>query len=419
MRAYDAPLMTTERKNKRPKERLGLWLIGACGGIGGTVALGLAALAKGLVKTTGLVTAQPPFDSTGLIEPDRIVLGGHEIRAASLLESARSMHRESGVFSGQLIDRCASGLRAMQRNVRPGVIIGSEPNIASMAARDCVRSPATGASAVALVRKDLLAFRRDHRLNHVIVVNVASSEPMAGHLPAHDNFAKLSSALKRKGPCVLSSSSLYALGAISADCSYINFTPSTGMRIKAIEQLAADRDVLYMGRDGKTGETLLKSVLAPMFVTRNLAVRSWVGHNMLGNRDGQVLSDPDVKESKVRTKNGVLSSIVGPAVETRTTIEYVPSLADWKVAWDYVHFEGFLNTKMSLQFTWTGSDSMLAAPLVIDLARLTALEHTRGCRGRMEHLACFFKDPDGVDEQRYFDQWQRLVDHVAPLPSRS
>ncbi len=405
-------------KAKR-KARVGLWLIGAGGGIGGMVALGLAALAKGLVKTTGLVTAQPPFDTIGLIEPDRIVLGGHEIRSASLIDSARSMHRDSGVVSRELIDQCAPRLRAMQRNVRPGIIVGSRRQVASMAAKAWVRSPATGASAVALVRKDLDAFRRDHRLDHVVVVNVASSEPVARPLPAHGDFAMLSRALKRRGNCVLPSSSLYALGAISADCSYINFTPSTGTRIKAIEQFAADRKVLYMGRDGKTGETLLKSVLAPMFVTRNLAVRSWVGHNMLGNRDGQVLADPDVKESKLRTKNGVLSTIVGPEAATRTTIEYLPSLADWKVAWDYVHFEGFMGTKMSLQFTWTGSDSILAAPLVIDLARLTAWEHARGRDGRMTHLACFFKDPDGVGEHCYFDQWRRLIDHVAPSTSKS
>jgi myo-inositol-1-phosphate synthase len=110
--------------------------------------------------------------------------------------------------------------------------------------------------------------------------------------------------------------------------------------------------------------------LAPLFTARALKVLSWQGYNMLGNRDGAVLSDPRTSDEGQEQERGAASIARRRGVHTHVGIDYVPSLADWKTAWDYVHFEGFLGAKMSLQFTWTGSDSALAAPLVLDLVRL-------------------------------------------------
>lgn len=396
-------------------KRFGIWMIGASGGIGATVALGLAALSRRLIKTTGLVTALAEFDSADLCDAGKLVVGGHEIRAQTLLESVRSIHAESKVIPREIIEKCAQALRRTQHNIRPGIILGAIRKIRSIADAACVRRADSPASAVRLVRNDLRAFRRQHRLDHVVVVNVASSEPPLKASPAHRSYSALAKAMNRKGSTVLPTSALYALGAFAADCSYVNFTPSAGVRIPAILEFAEQRDVLYMGRDGKTGETLLKSVLAPMFATRNLRLHSWIGHNVLGNRDGEILSDPAVKASKIRSKDRLVSRIVGYEPHTQTSIEYVPSLRDWKVAWDFIHFEGFLDTKMNVQFVWTGSDSMLAAPLIIDLVRLTALDYAAGRRGRMEHLACFFKDPQGVEEHEYFRQWQHLLEHVDSI----
>lgn len=388
-------------------------MIGACGGVGSTVALGLTALRKRLIPSTGLVTALPEFDAVGLIDPGDITVGGHEIRSESLLSAVRSLHAESAVFRPDLITRCAPALRAMQRNIRAGIVQGSTPQIHHLADRKCVRTVQSAAAAVDVVRTDLTAFQRRHRLDHVVVVNVASSEPPLKKHPAHADYAALARAIKAKTK-VVPSSTLYALGAFAAGCSYINFTPSAGARIKAVMEFARGRDVLFAGRDGKTGETLLKSVLAPMFAMRHLRLHSWVGHNVLGNRDGKILDNPDVKASKIASKDGLVARIVGYAPDTRTSIEYVPSLKDWKIAWDFIHFQGFLETKMSLQFVWSGSDSILAAPLVVDLVRLTAQEYASGRRGRMNHLGCFFKDPCGAVVHDYAEQWRMLLDHVRP-----
>src|SRR5690606_20155759 len=122
---------------------------------------------------------------------------------------------------------------------------------------------------------------------------------------------------------LLPSSSLYALAALREGHTYLNFTPSLGASLPAFQELAERTKALYGGKDGKTGETLLKTVLAPMFAARNLEVMSWVGHNIFGNRDGVILDDPHNKASKVRTKDWVLTQILGYKPSTLVTIEYI------------------------------------------------------------------------------------------------
>ena len=149
------------------------------------------------------------------------------------------------------------------------------------------------------------------------------------------------------------------------------------------------------GRDGKTGETLVKAALAPMFAARNLRVRSWFGQNILGNSDGRTLAEPTARASKQRSKGALLPAILGYQPDAHVGIDYVPSLGDWKVAWDHIAFDGFLGTRMSLQLSWQGADSILAAPLVIDLARLVDLALRRREAGVLPYLAAFFKDIQG------------------------
>ena len=130
---------------------------------------------------------------------------------------------------------------------------------------------------------------------------------------------------------------------------------------------------------------------------------------MLGNLDGAALEDPDRKARKVANKDGVLQGILGdPGTHSGVSIDFVPSLHDWKTAMDFIHFEGFLGTKMQLQFTWQGSDSALAAPLVLDLARLALLAKERGEGGPLTAAAAFFKNPAGTDEHDLHRQMAEL-----------
>ena len=191
---------------------------------------------------------------------------------------------------------------------------------------------------------------------------MASTEPPFALGDVHLALAKLKAALERGHEPVLPASALYAWAALDLGLPYINFTPSLGVSVPALEELAHQRNAVFGGKDGKTGETLLKTVLAPMFVHRNWRILSWVGHNIFGNRDGLVLNDPQNKASKIGTKDKVIAQIAGYKPQTHVSIEYIESLDDWKTAWDHIHFQGFLGVKMSMQFTWQGCDSILAAP---------------------------------------------------------
>ena len=145
-----------------------------------------------------------------------------------------------------------------------------------------------------------------------------------------------------------------------------------------------------------------------MFAQRALHVDSWVGHNLLGNRDGAVLADPENKKSKLDTKDALLAELLGHAPQSLVTIESIDSLGDWKTAWDHVHFRGFLGVPMTLQFTWQGCDSVPAAPLVLDLARLITLAAERGEGGPIAALAPFFKKPQGATSHDFAKQFAAL-----------
>jgi myo-inositol-1-phosphate synthase len=401
------------------RRRVGLWLIGAFGGVGTTITLGLAAMARGLTDRTGLVSELPLFEGLSLPEPNEFVVGGHDIRQSSFLESAEEFRRNSGVFDPSWIDACRDDLVAASNRVRPGTKLGGGAAISKLGDWGEAGSPQTAKQAVDQIAADLAAFAESERLDHLIVLNVASTEPPFTTGDVHEHWDTLNAALVDGGPSLLPSSSLYALAALRSGHSYINFTPSLGASIPALMELAVDTGALVAGKDGKTGETMMKTVLAPMFALRNLKVMSWVGHNIFGNRDGLILDDPTNKASKVDTKDRVTTEILGYKPSTLVTIEYIPDMGDWKTAWDHIHFQGFLGTKMTLQFTWQGCDSLLAAPLAIDLARLTDLEKRHGRSGLLQHLACFFKSPEGTETHDFFRQYEMLTQHIEELKRKA
>ena len=185
--------------------------------------------------------------------------------------------------------------------------------------------------------------------------------------------------------------------------------------VPAIAELFAKHGTPFMGSDGKTGETLVKSALAPMFADRALRVRSWASYNMLGGGDGANLADPVAASSKTASKRSGLEAILGHPVDGPMHIDYVPDHGDWKTAMDHVSFEGFLGVRMSMQFTWSGCDSALAAPLVLDLVRLMARAHEAGRSGPQKALGFFFKDPAGSGEHRLAAQFDALVAWCSEL----
>jgi myo-inositol-1-phosphate synthase len=390
------------------KRRVGLWLIGACGSVGSTAALGLSAIARGIQPPVGVVTATPLFANVPLDPLDAFMVGGHDIRRSRFLDTIRDLHTRSNIFSAEQIAHCTPDLTAWAGNVRPGTIIQSGATISALTELAEVNQVRTPAEAIQRIQSDIKAFRERHHLEQVVVLNVASTEPPYPLREEHHSLQALKAALDRADHALMPASSIYAYAALDLGLPYVNFTPSLGSSLPALLELARLRKVPHGGQDGKTGETLLKAVLAPMFAARSLHVMSWIGHNILGGGDGRVLSDPDNKASKLRTKDAIISELLGYKPQTHVSIEYVESLDDWKTAWDHIHFEGFLGTKMTMQFTWQGCDAILAAPLVLDLARLALLAQRRGEVGAMRHLACFFKSPMEVVDHDFFAQFGLL-----------
>ena len=386
-------------------------MVGACGGVATTVSVGLVALRKGLTDPTGLVTALPMCESLPLVNWDDVVVGGHEIRKTDLLTEAIKLSRDSRVIDRETIIACEDDLASFQKNIRPGVLRRCGLTIEKLA--DCEDSQRTvnlsARACIDQIGSDLQQFAETNSLDRVVVVNVASTEPAPDQSQLPETWAALAENLE-SSDCALPSSSLYAIAAIENGFPFVNFTPSVGGDIPAIEELAIERKVCLAGKDGKTGETFMKSVLAPAFKQRNLEIMSWVGHNIFGNMDGLVLDDPVNKETKVRSKDQLLGQMLGYQPQSHISIEYIQSLGDWKTAWDHIHFRGFLNTPMTLQFTWQGCDSILAAPLVLDLFRLTDLASQRGEAGTLTFLASFFKSPQGTDVNDFATQFQMLSD---------
>lgn len=393
------------------KRKVGVWIVGAYGNVATCVVAGAAAVARGLLDRTGLVTETPVCAGLDLVGIDRLVFGGWDIREGTLVRSAKDFGDRNGLLTPELRRAIAADLRRADREIRRGAVVGAAPELAAAAAPELRRRERLSAT-YARLQDDLRSFRERHRLDEVVVVNLTSTEPFAEDAPV--TLAQFREAVERNRPAGITPSLLYAVAAVDAGCPFVEFTPSVAVGSGPVREAAALRRVPHMGRDGKTGETLVKTVLAPLFVARHLPVMSWEGLNMLGNRDGAVLRAPGSLASKVRDKDEALRRILrDDATHSQVRIDYVPSLDDWKQAYDFIHFRGFLGARMQMHFLWQGCDSALAAPLVLDLVRLTDLARRRGAVGTLPHLACFFKTPLDADVQDFAEQMRLLSDWCA------
>jgi myo-inositol-1-phosphate synthase len=375
--------------------RSGIWLIGARGSVAVTATVGALALKARLVEPTGCVTELPGLRSAGLSGWSDLVIGGHDVVATPVLKKAEALGA-AGVLPARLVAALASELAAHEDDLRP------------------LPAGRTQADTADLIVADITAFRARHRLDTVVVINVSTTEPFPAPHPAFAELAALRRALAGDTP-VLPPSALAAYAAFTAGCGYVDFTPSTGARLPALGELALRNGVPYAGNDGKTGETLVKSVLAPMFALRNLRVNTWSGINLLGGGDGANLADPAANAAKVASKQRVLSDVLGYQPQGTSRIDFVEDIGDFKTAWDLITFSGFLGTGMRVEFTWHGCDSALAAPLVLDLGRLTAAAHLAGRGGPLPELAFFFKDPLGSVSAGLGEQWATLVAFASTL----
>lgn len=376
--------------------RLGVWIAGAKGDIATTLMVGTLALRKGLIRPSGMVTALAPFTDLPLAGLDALVFGGADRSDRRLEDAAQDLYRESRTISRELLDAVLPELRTIDADV--SLVMDQ---YWSQAQR------------IAWIREELRAFRDRYALDALVVVNLTSVEPAPENPKRLATLAQVEAAIAADDRDDLTAGACYTYSALREGCPYVNFTPNAGPELGGLQELAEAQGLPLCGNDGKTGETLVKTALAPLFAARNLRVLSWEGVNMLGNNDGRCLDEPLNRVAKLKNKGGVLGAILGYEPHGRIDINLVPSLGDWKTAWDLIHFEGFMEVKMSMQFTWQGCDSILAAPLVLDLVRLTEFAWRSGEHGLMPQLAVFFKNPVGVQEAAMQRQFDALLNYAA------
>jgi len=268
-------------------------------------------------------------------------------------------------------------------------------------------------AAIDEIRQDLRTFCEKENCDEAVVINLASTEKLVDeNLEIFATLENLENALDENSP-EISPGILYAYAAISEKIPYGNFTPSVAADIPALVKFAEKNKVPVAGKDGKTGQTMIKTALAPALKTRALRVEGWYSTNILGNRDGLALSHEDSLAAKVKTKSSVLDQILGYQVDDHIVdIRYYRPRGDNKEAWDNIDVVGFLGQPMQIKINFLCRDSILAAPLVIEIARLLDLAKRRACFGIQEQLSVFFKMPmskNKTPEHALFRQEEMLL----------
>ena len=250
------------------------------------------------------------------------------------------------------------------------------------------------------LRADIRAFREREGVDRVVMIWSASTEVYVEPAEPHLTIEAFEEAIDRDDPSI-APSMLYAYAALHEGVAFANGAPNLTVDAPALTKLADDLGVPICGKDYKTGQTLIKTVLAPMFKARMLGVNGWFSTNILGNRDGEVLDDPDNFKSKEVSKLGVLEHILQPETYPelysdlyhKVRINYYPPRGDNKEGWDNIDLFGWLGYSMQIKVDFLCRDSILAAPLMLDLALFLDLAQRAGMSGVQEWLSFYFKSP--------------------------
>ena len=384
-------------------ERVGVAVIGLNGAVATTAAAGIAMIRAGSNDLSGLPLANR--DVAGMAAYRDLYFGGWDLSHDDLATAAL----RHGVIGDKELSNGASSLTRM----KPWPAVGSTDFCANIDGANKIAAPGHRA-AVERIQADLAQFKVDQGLDRVVMINLASTERKADlaadSLGSVDAFER---GLDSDDPAI-SPAMLYAYAAIDANTPYANFTPSVAADVAPLQEMARTRNVPVAGKDGKTGQTLMKTVIAPALRDRALHVDGWFSTNILGNSDGLALDDPKSLASKVGTKKSVLDQILGYPVEDHIImIHYYRPRGDDKEAWDNIDLTGFLGQKMQLKLNFLCKDSVLAAPLAIEIARCLDLAQQRGQGGVQEQMGLFFKLPqttDGRDPVHAFGEQQLILD---------
>ena len=384
--------------------KLGILLVGL-GAVSTTFIAGVLAIRKGLAKPIGSMTqmgtirlgkrtdGRAPLvkDFVPLAGLNDIVFGGWDIFEANCYEAAKT----AGVLDDRLLDQVKPELAA----ITPWKAVFDQQYVKRLSGPN-VKHGKNKRDLAEQLREDIRRFKRDNKLDRLVMLWCGSTEIFLTESPAHQSIDAFEAALEANDPSI-PSSMIYAYAALKEGIPYANGAPNLSADVPAMMQLAQQNCVPIAGKDFKTGQTLLKTVIAPGLKARLLGVTGWYSTNILGNRDGEVLDDPESFKTKEESKKSVLDYILQPDLYPDlykglchvVRINYYPPRGDNKEGWDNIDLVGWLGYPMQLKINFLCRDSILAAPIALDLVLFLDLAGRAGWSGIQEWLSFFFKSP--------------------------
>jgi myo-inositol-1-phosphate synthase len=389
--------------------KLGVLLVGL-GAVSTTFIAGVHAIRKGLSKPIGSLTQMGTIrlgkrtdgrspkiaDLFPLASLDDVVFGGWDIFTENCYEAART----AGVIEPALLDRIKPELEA----VRPWPAVFDQRYVKRLSGTN-VKKGRNKKDLADQVIADIRTFKADNGLDRLVMVWCGSTEVYLTEAPSHASIDAFEAALEANDDAI-PSSMVYAYAAISEGIPYANAAPNLSADIPALVDLAAKTRTPLAGKDLKTGQTLVKTIIAPGLKARLLGVAGWYSTNILGNRDGEVLDDPESFKTKEESKKSVLDYILQPHLYPElysdlhhvVRINYYPPRGDNKEGWDNIDLVGWLGYPMQLKINFLCRDSILAAPIVLDVALFLDLAKRAGMHGIQEWLSFYFKSPQHAPE---------------------
>ncbi len=384
--------------------KLGILLVGL-GTVSTTTIAGVLAIRKGLARPIGSLTQMgtvrlgkrtegrsPKINEVvPLSSLDDVVFGGWDIFEENSYEAART----AGVLETSLLDQIKPELEA----IKPWPAVFDQRYVKRLNGPN-VKKGRNKKDLAEQVRADIRKFKEQHGLDRMVMVWCGSTEVFMKESAAHQSVEAFEKALEGNDPAI-PSSMVYTYAALMEGVPYANGAPNLSVDVPAMVALAQQQKLPVVGKDFKTGQTWMKTVIAPGIKARLLGIEGWYSTNILGNRDGEVLDDPESFKTKEESKKSVLDYILQPQLYPElyqdlchvVRINYYPPRGDNKEGWDNIDLIGWLGYKMQLKIDFLCRDSILAAPIVLDLALFLDLAKRAGMSGIQEWLSFYFKSP--------------------------
>lgn len=378
--------------------KTGIMIIGLNGVNASTLIAGCTAMKLGEIPEQYGITSTLPFREIEFDNVNDFVFSGWDYYNSNQYE----LYKKYGILHFTNSEQFIKELK----KIKPYVGLHTNKDIKLEKHFNNFISPNSVKEAISILKNNIIDFKKMNSLDNIIVFYLGS--------PSKKTLSELKNIkyeeILQQDINQLPSSLLYAIAAIEEHSHFIDFTPSETLEFKFLWDLAKDYEVQISGRDGSTGQTMLKLTIANMLKIRNLKLNAWYSTNILGNHDGYILSDSEYCETKLEDKMNGISPLLGyDDFEHKVTIDYFRTRFDSKESWDSIDFSGWLDTPMQLKINWQGEDAILSAPLILDIIRLVSFGNRKKLKGFQKQLGLFYKHPFECEGMSLESMYNNLI----------